>query len=80
MTPVLKPCPHCGGVAELDSRQAYRSVRGALGTRVVVYCVACDAEVGCCMEDGGMSRDDMVDCIVCAWNLRYDSGGNTQDA
>lgn len=69
MSEKLKPCPFCGGDAELDSQQAYRPLSGApaVGTRVVIYCVQCSAEIGTCHEDVPNIRSEEV---VEQWNRR----------
>jgi hypothetical protein len=75
MSEELKPCPFCGGLAELDTSQAYRALSsGALGSRAAVYCTRCGAEVGFCYEDApGTPREDIVNQVVDDWNRRAPS-------
>ena len=75
MSEELKPCPFCGGLAELDTSQAYRALSsGALGSRAAVYCTRCSAEVGFCYEDApGTPREDIVNQVVDDWNRRAPS-------
>lgn len=75
MSEELKPCPFCGGLAELDTSQAYRALSsGALGSRAVVYCTRCSAEVGFCYEDApGIPGEDIVNQVVDDWNRRAPS-------
>lgn len=72
MTTNLLPCPFCGGEAELDTAQAYRALSGgALGSRAVVYCTRCGADMGFCYEDArGTPREDIVNQVVDDWNRR----------
>lgn len=75
MSEELKPCPFCGGLAELDTSQAYRALSsGALGSRAAIYCTRCSAEVGFCYEDApGTPREDIVNQVVDDWNRRSPS-------
>lgn len=75
MSEELKPCPFCGGLAELDTSQAYRALSGGtLGSRAAVYCTRCSAEVGFCYEDApGTPREDIVNQVVDDWNRRAPS-------
>lgn len=75
MSEELKPCPFCGGEAELDTRQAYRALSGGtLGSRAAVYCARCDADMGFCYEDApGIPREDIVNQVVDDWNRRAPS-------
>ena len=75
MSEELKPCPFCGGEAELDTSQAYRALSGgALGFRAVVYCARCGADMGFCYEDApGTPREDIVNQVVDDWNRRAPS-------
>lgn len=71
----LKPCPFCGGVAEMDTQQAYRAlVGGQIGTRVAVYCTSCNADMGFCREDApGEDREYLPKWVVEWWNRRTPS-------
>lgn len=45
----LKPCPFCGGEAEMDTRRGFipfDKPRGIIGNACVVYCLECGVEVG----------------------------------
>jgi len=64
----LLPCPFCGGEAELDTHQGYRSMStGNIGNRVVVYCTKCDADMGTCVED---VPDIHPNEVIERWNRR----------
>ena len=71
----LAPCPFCGGVAEMDTQQAYRAlVGGQIGTRVAVYCTSCNADMGFCREDAsGEDREYLPEWVVEWWNRRTPS-------
>lgn len=75
MSEELKPCPFCGGEAELDTSQAYRALSGGtLGSRAAVYCARCGADMGFCYEDApGTPREDIVNQVVDDWNRRAPS-------
>ena len=68
----LKPCPFCGGAPELDSQQAYRALSsGKVGTRFVIYCTSCNADMGFCREDiESCNQEGAEQEIVTAWNTR----------
>jgi len=70
-TPDLMPCAHCGGVAEQDYRQSYRSIAGRLGEACAIYCTSCSANMTLCHEDHtGVSVEHLMDELVAAWNRR----------
>lgn len=68
----LKPCPFCGGDAELDTQRAYRElVSGKIAHSVAVYCRVCNADMSvdpdeCFAGDASIARAEMID----AWNNR----------
>jgi hypothetical protein len=64
----LKPCPFCGGDAEMDTRQAYVALgSGRLGSAIAIYCTACTASVSTCREDvPDITPEEMTD----QWNRR----------
>jgi len=68
----LLPCPFCGGDPELDTQQAYRALSsGRVGTRFVIYCTSCNADMGYCHEDIESSNHEATDReIIAAWNRR----------
>ena len=68
----LLPCPFCGGVAEQDYQQPYRSISaGKLGKACTIYCTECSANMVLCHEDHpGVSPDDLMAELVAAWNRR----------
>lgn len=71
MAAELKPCPFCGGDAELDTRQGYAQFppNGKSGTRIVVYCRDCGADLGVCREDvSGIEPEQVVEM----WNSRWE--------
>lgn len=65
----LKPCPFCGGNAEMDTRQSYAQFppNGRTGTRIVVYCCDCGADIGVCRED---VPDVSAEEVAESWNRR----------
>jgi hypothetical protein len=68
----LKPCPFCGGKAELDGRQAYRNLStGAIENQSVVYCTKCTAQISICHPDHrDLSHDDLNYVVIEQWNSR----------
>lgn len=68
----LKPCAHCGGAAECDSRQAFRSMSsGKIRNRFAIYCTSCNADMGFCYDDiESCNHDAAVDQTTAAWNTR----------
>jgi len=68
----LEPCPFCGGAPELDSQQAYRAlVDGKVGTRFVIYCTGCNADMGFCREDvESCNHEGAEQEIITTWNTR----------
>lgn len=74
--PELKPCPFCGGAAELDTMRVYRNVsNGALVDAVTVCCIRCGAEMSVCRDDVPGSVDDLAHGLVEAWNSRVPQEG-----
>lgn len=69
---LLKPCPFCGGPAELDTMRGYIAIAtGRMGNEVAIYCIECSADMSLCHEDvPDMSIDDMVFALTEAWNKR----------
>lgn len=68
----LKPCAHCGGAAECDSRQAFRAMHsGEIRSRFAIYCTSCNSDMGFCYDDIESSdHDAAVDQTITAWNTR----------
>ena len=66
----LLPCPFCGGAAELDSRQYYRTFKGEMDDRVCVYCTSCSADMGLCKKD---VPDVIPEHVADMWNARADN-------
>lgn len=68
----LKPCAHCGGEAECDSRQAFRAMSsGKIRGRFAIYCTSCNSDMGFCYDDIESSNHDAaVDQTIIAWNAR----------
>ena len=66
--PDLKPCPFCGGDAELDSMQPYRVfVSGKISVAVAVYCTECSAQISVCkLDDPDIQPEQVIDM----WNRR----------
>lgn len=64
----LKPCPMCGGPAEMDTLRGYRRWSdGSVGNAIAVYCTECTLEISVC-------RDDVPDIepeqVAEMWNRR----------
>ncbi len=68
----LKPCPFCGGRAELDSRRGYRSLTtGNIESAVAIYCLQCSADMSICHRDRpGIDPSELADELREAWNKR----------
>lgn len=64
----LKPCPFCGGQAELDSSVHFRAIAsGEIERAVSVYCTDCTAEITICVPD---VPDIQPDQVAEMWNTR----------
>ena len=68
MSEELKPCPMCGGPAEMDTLRGYRRWSdGSVGNAIAVYCTECTLEISVC-------RDDVPDIepeqVAEMWNRR----------
>jgi len=71
MADELKPCPFCGGDAELDTSQHFRAFRdGEVLYQVAAYCTSCSASISHYPDDLGLTRDHTTDIVVTAWNTR----------
>ena len=71
MSDDLKPCPFCGGDAELDTRQSYRNIStGNLETAIAIYCLGCGVHQSICRGDVPDVEPEMV---VELWNRRVAS-------
>lgn len=68
----LKPCPFCGGAAELDPLQGFQALgTGAPGNRAAVYCTECSADIGLCHGDVPELDDETrTGYVVDLWNRR----------
>lgn len=68
----LKPCPFCGGDAELDANQAYCDINtGHIGTAISIYCVGCGVSITLCRKDmPEYSVDELVEIITNTWQKR----------
>ena len=71
----LLPCPFCGGEAEQDHQQAYRSMQtGRIDHGAAVYCTRCNANMIMCRGDHPeLSDEDRMAVIVEDWNRRAPS-------
>lgn len=69
----LKPCPFCGGEAEIDRLQSYRQyLLGELGTKTAIYCTKCDADMSFCHEDHpDHDLEELAGELIVAWNTRH---------
>ena len=66
----LKPCPFCGGDAELDTMQPYRNfVSGQIESAVAVFCRDCSVQISVCVPD---VPDITPEQVVEMWNRRED--------
>lgn len=66
----LKPCPFCGGAAELDTRQPYTYAKHGQprhGSAVAVYCTECSVQISVCHED---VPDIAPEAVIEMWNAR----------
>jgi len=68
----LLPCPFCGGEAESDMQQAFRTLSGGyLSNAVAIYCTKCTAQVSMCHDDHKeYAPEDLMTILAEAWNLR----------
>lgn len=75
MTDKLLPCPFCGGEAEQDFQQAYRSMQtGRIDHGAAVYCTGCNANMIMCRGDHPeLSDEERMAVIVEDWNRRTPS-------
>ena len=76
MADELKPCPFCGGAAEMDTARAFRELRsGNVSTAVAIYCVDCSADICLCRADmPDLTTADLVYQVLEQWNRR--TGGD----
>lgn len=72
VTQELKPCPFCGGEAEMDTMQGYLILHsGELDNRSTIYCLDCDAEMGFCHADlDSWQIEAAIKNLITAWNTR----------
>jgi Lar family restriction alleviation protein len=67
----LKPCPFCGGDAEIDTQRGYRALaNGDIHSAVAIYCMTCSADMAVdprevCAEIEAVKAD-----LVALWNSR----------
>ena len=72
----LKPCPHCGGEAELQSNYVYK----ARGFFIMCKCTMCGAQGKTCFsEEDPVETEERLELppyrnAVNAWNMRYNEG------
>jgi Restriction alleviation protein Lar len=71
----LKPCPFCGGVAEIDVMRGYSHyppTRTAFntGSDVAIYCTSCNAEMAFDPAENGDTREHVESWLIEAWNTR----------
>ncbi len=67
MSNKLKPCPFCGGEAELSMHF------WASPTTVVTYYAVC-TKCSCRMQHSGYNDEETREDIIEAWNRRVDDG------
>jgi len=71
MSETLKPCPFCGGNAEMDTQQPFRSIfDGRILDQVSIYCVECSANISWHPGDISMCRESTIEHCVDLWNTR----------
>lgn len=72
MKAALLPCPFCGGDAESDTMQAFRTVSGGyLSYAVAIYCTKCPAQISMCRGDHPLhTSEDLLTILTEAWNVR----------
>lgn len=62
----LKPCPFCGGKAEIDHLQPYKEISSdKLKHGIAIYCTKCIANMGPLMQ-----KDCDLQYIINSWNDR----------
>lgn len=67
----LKPCPFCGGDAEIDTSQSFRHYQnGQLLDQVSVYCVDCSANISWYPGYLNLDRCETIEFCIEAWNAR----------
>lgn len=64
----LKPCPFCGGEAEIAENEAPRLYRPARNRPYYVCCLSCDLFFGYDVDYGG--EFDTKEEAIKAWNNR----------
>lgn len=72
MTDQLLPCPFCGGDAEADHMQSYRSMSdGRIDHGAAIYCLSCNANMIICRGDHPeLSDEERMAIMVENWNRR----------
>lgn len=64
----LKPCPFCGGPAEIETRKVYDYDNNYQYT---IKCKYCDASPKTCtVDDIYFKKENAIKMIVKAWNTR----------
>lgn len=79
----LKPCPFCGGDAEMDPQMGFITFdsQKRVSTRCVIYCTKCNADMGICYEDvPDMTHDHAMQAVRDMWNTRALSDQAPQDS
>lgn len=71
---MIRDCPFCGGTAEIDTRQGYRSLEGEIGSAIAVYCVKCSAQISICRED---VPEIYPEWVIALWNRWVDQSACT---
>lgn len=76
----IKPCPFCGGQAELDTQRGFINYKRVPAESVAVYCSTCLADMCLCRDDfPGHTAEDLVSTVVGIWNSRTDPKPFTGD-
>lgn len=67
----LKPCPFCGGDAEMNTHQHYRAINFKLDTSVAIYCRSCSVTMALArLDNPDASTETLADVLVKTWNTR----------
>lgn len=65
---VMKPCPFCGGPAEIDTMQGYLNFsNGRMENAIAIYCTECGADISVCRGD---VPDIQPEQVAEMWNKR----------
>jgi Lar family restriction alleviation protein len=66
----LKPCPFCGGNAEIDTQRGYRALNNGIHSAVAIYCMTCPADMQMDPREFNADHDAVKADLIAAWNRR----------